>query len=85
MSSSAHNSLSVQFLTKPSMTHVSHLPYLPNLAPSDFVPWMKKVRRGNTLQMWKRLNKEQHEYLSGFNIDEFKNCFAQWAKVSIGV
>ena len=56
-----------QFLTKKSMTPMPHLPYSPNLTPSDFFvclfPWMKKV-----------LKKKRFD-----NVEEVKNK-TKWQK-----
>ena len=44
----------------------------------------KKSSKGNIVPMWKRWHKKTAE-LKGIKIDEFRNCFEQWKKVSMGV
>ena len=88
MSAPAHTTLSVQlFLTKNGMTPKPHPPYSPNLTLSDFIlfPWMKKVLKGRCFADVEKVKEKMAEALKGIKIDEFRNCFEQWKKVSIGV
>ena len=46
---------------------------------------MKKVLRGNRFADAEEVKQKVEEALKGIKINEFKNCFEQWEKVSIGV
>ena len=81
MSAPAHTALSIpQFLTKNGLTPMSHPPYSPNLAHSDFLflfPWMKKILKGKCFADVEEVKQKMAEALKGIKIDKFKNCFEQ--------
>ena len=82
MNAPAHTALSVQkFLTKNNMPPVPHLPYSPNLTPSDFFlfPWMKKSPQRKSFADVEEV-KQKTEAVKGIKIEKFKNCFEQWKK-----
>ena len=88
MNSPAHTMLSVQqFLTKNGMTPVPYPAYSSSLAPAAFFwfPHMKKVLKGKCFVHAEEVKQKQAEALKGIKIDEFKNCFELWKKVSVGV
>ena len=62
-------------------------PYAPDLVPSDFflVALNEKVFKGKCFAGMKEVKQKTAEALKGTKINEFKNCFEQWEKVSIGV
>ena len=71
---------------------VPHSPHLPDLTVSDcfcLFPWIKKSPQRETFYRCGRdeTNKQtkMSEALKGIKIDEFKNCFEQWKKVSTGI
>ena len=76
-----------QCLVKNSMTPVLHPPYLPDLSASDFLlfPWVKNILKRKPFADVEEVNQKTAEALKGIKIDEFKNCFWQCKKVSIGV
>ena len=87
-SAPAHTALSVQqFLTKNGMTPVPYPAYSSSLAPAAFFwfPHMKKVLKGKCFVHAEEVKQKQAEALKGIKIDEFKNCFEQWKKVSLGL
>ena len=63
---------------------ITHCPYSPNLALSNFVlfPQMKSVLTGKGLVDVKEVKQKMAEALEGIKIDELKNCFEQWKKTS---
>ena len=62
-------------------------PYSPNLAPSNFFlfPRRKKFLKGKHFADVEEVKQKMAEALKGIKTKEFKNCFEQWKKVSIGV
>ena len=46
---------------------------------------MKKVLKGKCFADGEEAKQKMAEALKGIRIYEFKNCFEQWKKVSIGV
>ena len=46
---------------------------------------MKKVLKGKHLTNVEEVKQKTAEALKGIEIDELKNCFEQWRKISIGV
>ena len=87
MSTPSYLALSIQqFLTKNGMTLVPHPPYLLNLSPSNYFlfPLMKKVLKGKRFANVQEVKEKMAEALKGIKIDELKNRFEQWKKVSIG-
>ena len=46
---------------------------------------MKKVLKGKCFANVEEAEKNIAEALKGIKIDEFKSCFEQWKKVSVGV
>ena len=91
MSVPAHMALSVQqFLTQNGTTSVSHPPVHPisPLVTVLFVclfPWRKKLLTRKRFADVKEMKQKTAEALKGIKIDEFKNCFELWKKVSVGV
>ena len=77
MSTPAHTTLSVQFLTKKQHDPMPHSPYSPNLTPRDIFlfPQMKKVLRGKCFADVEEVKQKMTEALKGIRIKEFKNCF----------
>ena len=69
------------------MAPMTHRPYLPCLAPSDIFlfPWVKKVLKRKCFANVEEVKQKTAEALKAIKIDEFRNCFEQWKKVSIGV
>ena len=95
-STPAHTALSVQqFLTKtfvwPSMTSVPPPSLFTWSSPEQlffWFPWWQNVLKGErfaSVEKMKQTNKKMAEALKGIKIKEFKHCFGQWKKVSIGV
>ena len=88
MSAPARAALSIQhFLTKNYMTPVPHPLYSLDLNLSDFFlfPQLKKVLKGKYIADVEGVKQKTAGALKGFKTDEFKNCFEQWKKVSIGL
>ena len=70
------------------MTPMSHPPYVPDLAQSDFflvVSLMKKILKGKHFANVEEVKPKMAEALKGIKINEFKNCSEQWKNISIGV
>ena len=64
------------------ITPMPHVPYSPDLAPSDFsvFPRMKKVPKGKHFADVEEGKQKTAEALKGIKIHEFKKCFGQWRK-----
>ena len=62
-------------------------PYSPDLTPEQlfFVSPEEKVLRGNRFTDVEEAKQKMVEALKGIRINEYKNCFEQWKKVSVGV
>ena len=63
------------------------LPIHPILPLSNFlfVSWMKIILKEKHFADVKEMKQKTAEALKGIKIDEFKNCFELWKKVSVGV
>ena len=86
-SAPSHTTLSVQqFLTKCGMTPVPDPPYSADLIPSDsflcVFAQMKKSPQRETFCNVEEVKQKTAEALKGIKIDELKNCFEQWKKMS---
>ena len=67
------------------MTPVPHPPYSSDLTLSDLFllfPWVKKVVKGKHFANVEEAKQKTAEALKGIKINEFKNCFEKWKKVS---
>ena len=85
MHAPVHTALSVQqFLTKTSMTLIHLTPYSPDLAQATFslFPRMKKVLKGKHFANVEEVKQTTTEALKSIKINDNKNCFEQWKKMS---
>ena len=75
------------FWPKDGMTHMPHPLYSSNLTPSDFflISLVENSLQKETFCQCGSVKQKMAEALKGMKIDEFKNCFEQWRKVSISV
>ena len=67
------------------MFAMPHPPYLPDLTWRDSSPPpvpMKKVLKGKHFANVEEVKEKTAETLKGIKIDEFKNHFEQWEKMS---
>ena len=71
-----------QCLTQNGMTPVPHLPYSPDLAPSNFLlfPQMNKVLEGRGFADVEEVKQKIAEAQEGIKIEEFRNYFEEWGK-----
>ena len=63
---------------------MTHPPYSPNLAPSDFFLLffqMKKITQKEMFCQCGRGETKNSKALKGIKMDEFKNCSEQWKKL----
>ena len=60
-------------------------PCSPDLPPSDFLAYFpcEKKSSGKHFADLEEVKQKAEEALKGIKINEFKNCFKQWKKVSI--
>ena len=61
-----------------------HPPYSLDITLSNFFlfPQMKKVLKGKHFAHVEEVKQKMAKVLKGIKIDEFKNCFEQWEKMS---
>ena len=82
-----HTALSIQqFFTQNGMNPMPHLPYSPDLTPSNcflfvclFVSLCEKSPQRETFCQCGK-GETMAEVLKDIKIDKFKNCFEQWKK-----
>ena len=67
---------------RPKRAWLPTSPHSPNLTPSNFFPWMKKVLKGKYFADVEEVEQKPAETLKGIKIEEFKNCFQQQRKTS---
>ena len=66
---------------------MSHPPYSPDHTPSDFF-FVSQDEKSPQMEMFanvEEVKQKMAEALKSIKINEFKNCFKLWKKVSIGV
>ena len=72
-----HSALLTRFLTDNNMTVVPHLPYSPDLAPSDFLlfPKLKMKLKGRRFKTLEEIQAESQAVLNALRENYFQECF----------
>jgi len=74
----AHRSFKIsQFLAKNNMTVIPHPPYSPNLAPCDFLLFLKLKLQINTIE---EIQEKSQRVLDTIPKRDFQGCFQAWQK-----
>ena len=74
--------LTRRFWTNNNMTVVSHPPYSPDLAPSDFFlfPKLKMKLKGRRFQTLEEIQGDSQAVLNTLRENDFQECFKNWQR-----
>jgi hypothetical protein len=71
-----------QFSAGKGISALDHPTYSPDLAPADFLPFpkLKSGLKGKRFSAVTDIKSSVIKILTGTPVQDFKNCFEQWAK-----